>query len=101
MRAHVEPSSGVAPDPAPYESAALLLSYEGKREARRSPLLLSVFRAMLVRTSPKMKKAGTFRCPASRDSLTGIRLRAGLWPILIRERTTAGQRGTDAMRLRI
>ena len=71
VRAHLEPSSGVAPDPAPYESAALLLSYEGKRgpprnrtsprpfwrrsdaqhprpNIRRSPHLF-VFRAMLVR----------------------------------------------------
>ena len=34
VRAHVEPSSGVVPEPAPYESAALLLSYEGKRRPR-------------------------------------------------------------------
>jgi hypothetical protein len=79
---HVEPSSGVAPDPAPYESAALLLSYEGKRgpprnrtsprpfwrrsdaqhprpKYRRSPHLC-VFRAMLVRTSPRSPSLSAF-----------------------------------------
>jgi hypothetical protein len=100
VRAHLEPSSGVAPDPAPYESAALLLSYEGKRgpprnrtsprpfwrrsdaqhprpKYRRSPHLC-VFRAMLVRTAPRFLVAENKKgreplgCPASLKVPLGI-----------------------------